>query len=134
MGREETGGGRGGEVFLLREARRQGDERSLAAVLDDPSWCSWVGTLGVETVGLAVAHTEELPDRSRLGIVDGLVVEAGARRSGVGERLLEAVLGWLAGEACTSVDAFALPGNRAAKNLWESAGFKARLLVMNRSG
>ena len=33
---------------------------------------------------------------------------------------------------CRWVDGTALPGDRGAKNFYESAGFKARLLTMHR--
>jgi hypothetical protein len=34
---------------------------------------------------------------------------------------------------CVGVDAFALPGHRAAKNFFEESGFSARAIVMHHS-
>ena len=39
---------------------------------------------------------------------------------------------WFRDRGCTGVDGTAYPGDRAAKSFFESAGFKARLLVMHR--
>ena len=39
---------------------------------------------------------------------------------------------WLREQGCVGVDGTALPGDRGAKNFYESAGFKARMLTMHR--
>ena len=71
------------------------------------------------------------PDRR--GVLDLCFVEAGAREVGLGHLLVEHGDRHGSGTAgCTGVDGTAHPGDRAAKNFFESAGFKARLLVMHR--
>jgi GNAT superfamily N-acetyltransferase len=52
---------------------------------------------------------------------------------GLGRLLLDTALVWFRAEGCTGVDGSALPGDRDAKQFFESAGFKARLLVMHLS-
>ena len=52
---------------------------------------------------------------------------------GLGRLLLDAVGGLAGGRGCRGVDGTALPGDREAKNFYESAGFKARLLTMHRA-
>jgi len=47
--------------------------------------------------------------------------------------LASTALGWLRDEGCAGVDGVALPGDRAAKQFFESAGLKARLLTMHRA-
>jgi hypothetical protein len=46
--------------------------------------------------------------------------------------LVEAAVSWLEGQGAVGVDGTALPGDRQAKNFFESAGFKARVLTMYR--
>ena len=67
----------------------------------------------------------------RRGVLDVCFVEPGAREGGLGQLLLEHALDWFRARRCTGVDGTALPGDRAAKQFYESAGFKARLLVMH---
>ncbi len=70
--------------------------------------------------------------RERRGVLDLCFVEPGAREVGLGHLLVEQALGWFGSQGCTGVDGTAFPGDREAKNFFESAGFKARLLVMHR--
>ena len=59
-------------------------------------------------------------------------MEPEARELGVGELLLEAAIGWAEAHGCRGIDAMALPGIRASKNLFERFGLKARRLVVHR--
>ncbi|HLH29283.1 MAG TPA: GNAT family N-acetyltransferase [Acidimicrobiales bacterium] len=93
---------------------------------------AWVGVLDDKVCGFAMAHVEPWADGARRGVLDACFVEAGARGLGLGRLLLEACLGWLAAEGCDGVDGTAFPGDRSAKNFFEAAGFKARLLTMHR--
>jgi hypothetical protein len=47
--------------------------------------------------------------------------------------MVGSLVDWFAAHGCTDVDAVALPGDRSSKQLLESSGFKARLLVLHRS-
>jgi GNAT superfamily N-acetyltransferase len=51
---------------------------------------------------------------------------------GLGRLLLESSVSWLEQSGCRDMDGVALPGDREAKNFYEAAGFKARLLTMHR--
>ncbi|HLN15916.1 MAG TPA: GNAT family N-acetyltransferase [Acidimicrobiales bacterium] len=122
---------------------------ALAGLLDGPSpWppdpatlvAAWaadadgylaVGTIDDVVVGLAAGRTERRGERL-LGLVTACYVEREARGIGVGTALLGSLVEWFAGRGCTGVDAPALPGDRATKQLYEGAGFKARLLVLHR--
>jgi GNAT superfamily N-acetyltransferase len=75
---------------------------------------------------------EEVDAAGLRGILDACFVETGARGVGVGRLLLDAVLSWVEARGAHGMDGTALPGDRAAKNFYESAGFKARLLTMHR--
>lgn len=87
-----------------------------------------LGTFDGAVVGIGVAHLGP----QRTGRLDCCYVEPGARGVGVGGALVDGLLRWLAARGCTGVDAPALPGDRATKQLLEGAGFKARLLVLHR--
>jgi GNAT superfamily N-acetyltransferase len=123
MARAELGAqARGGRIFVHREA----PDHDFAA---DPMVV--VGEFQSVVVGYGTARTEELRDGSRLGVVDDVYVEPGARGVGVGEAMIGLLLDWCRGEGCIGVDAFALPGMRETKNFFETFGFTARLLVVH---
>jgi GNAT superfamily N-acetyltransferase len=122
---------RGGPLFLLHEARPEPIEESLAAATADPDQQVVVGTIDEHPMGYGTGRVETLPDGSRLGIIDDLFVEEGARAVGVGEAVMNALLPWFRERGCLGVDATALPGARATKNFFEETGFTARLLIMH---
>lgn len=124
--------GRGGEVWARTAARRAPYEPALAAALADPAHRVLVGTLDDVIVGYAVAHHEELPDGGRLGVVDDIYTETAARDLGVGELMMEDLLGWCRAAGCFGVDSLALPGDRHTKNFFESFGLVARAIVVHR--
>ena len=119
---------------LLEAARREvprGTDRLPA--IDPETW--WlgddrlllVGLFAGAVVGLAAGQAE-----GGIGQVACCYVEPEAREVGVGGELLAGLLSWFADRGCTDVDALALPGDRSTKQMLETAGFKARLLVFHR--
>ena len=122
---------RGGPIWAVREARRGPPAEAYRALLDDPAACVVVGTIDGVVVGFGVASVEPLSDGRRLGVVAELFVDAEARAVGVGETMLEGLVAFCRREGCVGVDAFALPGHRAAKNFFEESGFTARAIVMH---
>ena len=124
---------RGAGLLFLREARRHPVAESLLAAIEDPGGGVWVGTIDDVVVGYAAGRIEELPAGDRLGVVEDIFVEAGARSVGVGEALADAAVAWFEDQGCCGADALALPGARATKNFFEEAGFTARLLVMHKA-
>lgn len=122
---------RGGPIWAVREARRGPPAEAYGALLADPAACVVVGTLDGVVVGFAVASVEPLSDGRKLGVVTELFVDAEARAVGVGETMLEGLVAFCRREGCVGVDAFALPGHRAAKNFFEESGFTARAILMH---
>jgi len=110
---------RGGRVFVNREAA------AFSAGV------TVVGEFDGVIVGYGTARAEALADGSRLGVVEELFVEEGARSVGVGEAVIGLLLDWCRAEGCIGVDAYALPGMRETKNFFETFGFTARLLVVH---
>jgi GNAT superfamily N-acetyltransferase len=104
----------------------------LVPLLDRPDALVLVGALDEVVVGFAVTTYEVDAEGTRWGRLGACFVEAEARAVGVGRLLLERSLAWLGEAGCAGVDGTALPGDRAAKSFFESAGFKARLLTMHR--
>ena len=130
MARAEVAGQRGGAVLLASMADSPGVADLLAAVRSDPDRITVVGTTDGAEVGFASAHCDRTPSRP-LGIIDAIYVEPAARMIGVGEAMMDLVVGWCARRGCAGVDAQALPGSRATKAFFEDSGFVARLLVMH---
>lgn len=122
LGAEE----RGGRLFIGRETAPE-------PVLDlaDPERVVVVGAIDDSIVGYGVGRVEALREGGRLGIVEELYVEPGARGVAVGEGMMDVLLAWFREQGCAGVDAAALPGARATKNFFERSGFSARLLVMH---
>lgn len=121
MARRETG-------LVAKALLRPG---GLDRLLADGRRRVLVGTVDGAVVGLASGRIDEVGEAT-IGVVDGLYVEPPARQVGVGRTLLDALMGWFTASGCRGVDVAALPGDRAAKSLFEAAGFKARLIVMHR--
>ncbi|RZP41265.1 MAG: GNAT family N-acetyltransferase [Acidimicrobiales bacterium] len=128
---EEQVENRGGAIWSRRETRNQPYRVSLEAALNDPDQDLWVGLIDEAAVGYAVARAEILRTGEILGIVSDLWVEPAAREVGVGEALINEIIGWCKERGCIGIDSLALPGNRATKNFFETFGFKARLLTVH---
>ncbi|MDA8315324.1 MAG: GNAT family N-acetyltransferase [Actinomycetota bacterium] len=89
------------------------------------------GTIDQTVVGVGAGHVTRR-SAERVGVVDCCYVEAPARGVGVGTALAQALVGWFTAAACAAVDAPALPGDRETKQLFESQGLSARLLILRR--
>src|SRR4051812_2146733 len=122
---------KGGAVWAAREARPEPVEDSLKASLADDATRTVVGTIDDVVIGYAVVRVEVLNDGSRLGVVDDIFVEEGARGVSVGETMMGDLVAWCERQGCAGMDALALPGHRLTKNFFEESGFTARKLVMH---
>jgi ribosomal protein S18 acetylase RimI-like enzyme len=74
---------------------------------------------------------EPLRSGRRLGVITDLFVETEARSVGVGDTMTADLVAFCTAQACSGIDAHALPGHRATKNFFEAHGFTARALVMH---
>jgi GNAT superfamily N-acetyltransferase len=105
----------------------------IAGAADAADRLVLVGTFDDVVTGFAGGHVER--DRrgtGARGVLDACYVEPGARGVGIGRLLVESMVSWFEGHGVDGVDSTALPGDRGAKNFFESAGFKARMLTMHR--
>jgi GNAT superfamily N-acetyltransferase len=127
---------RGGSLLVGTVGDRTdpaGLSRRLADLVDDPGHLVLVGTVDRAACGFALARLGLSHAEGTIGVLEGCYVEPAARGVGVGRLLLDTVVAWLGEQGCSGVDGTALPGDREAKNFFEAAGFKARLLTMHRN-
>lgn len=132
---EELGKLRGGEVWRLREARREPIEAKLAEAISDPDGsegAAIVGTIDGAVVGYGVSRTELLADGSLLSVVTDLYVHSGARGVGIGEAMMDRLTDHAVAHGAVGIDSLALPGDRSTKNFFETFGLKARAIVVHR--
>ena len=64
-----------------------------------------------------------------IAMVRRVYVSPMARDLGAGATLIDELRAYARSQGCTRIDAYALPGDRLTKNLFERAGMKARLLI-----
>jgi len=122
---------RGGELWATREARPEPLADMFTSLLGRDDASVVVGTIDATLVGYGTVEIEVLRDGTRLGVVGDLFVEPEARSVGVGESIADRIIEFCAAAHCIGIDAYALPGARAAKNFFERSGFTARALIMH---
>ncbi|MGH9211773.1 MAG: GNAT family N-acetyltransferase [Acidimicrobiales bacterium] len=124
---------KGGLVWERRESRGMPARASLAGAMAADDHQVVVGLIDSTPVGYGVVRAETLADGGRLGVVEDLYVDPGAREVGIGEALMDHLLQWCRDQGCFGVDSLALPGDRATKNFFESFGLVARAIVVHRA-
>ena len=132
LARAHLGPHRGGELYLLRDARPVPPGPSFLDDLEDPRRLVLVGTIDGQPVGYAITSLEALRDGYLLADVREIFVESDARDVGVGEALMDHIVRWATEEGCDGVDARALPGDRSTKNFFETFGLVARAITVHR--
>jgi ribosomal protein S18 acetylase RimI-like enzyme len=130
--RDELSAMRGGELWAAREAWPEPLDDAYGQLVTRADAHVVVGTIDQVVVGFGAVVVETLRSDASLGVVTDLFVEEPARSVGVGEAIADALVAHCEARGCIGVDAPALPGNRAAKNFFETHGFTARALVMHR--
>jgi GNAT superfamily N-acetyltransferase len=94
---------------------------------------AWLGGLDEAELGYLLGAVVALPSGAKLGVIEGIYVEADARACGIGELMMAVATAWFRSEGCVGVEANALPGDRATKNFFEEHGLTARLLTVYRT-
>jgi GNAT superfamily N-acetyltransferase len=122
---------RGGHVWSAKHLVAPPVEGTLAALLASPTTTVVVGTVDDVVLGFGILQIDTLRTGERLAVIAELFVDEGAREIGVGEEILEMLLTAARDAGCIGVDAGTLPGHRATKNFFETAGFTARAIVMH---
>lgn len=119
---------RGGSA-LLGDLGLDGDITSPRTESLDDSAAVWCASIDDVVIGYLAA---ELDRTTRVVTIREVWVESEAREVGAGEALVSAALAWAIAEGATAVDAFALPGARSVKNLYERLGLTARAITVRR--
>lgn len=131
--RAEITGDRGAEGLLRREAGPVPVTDEIARHMHDNSALVVAGTYDDVVFGYGFAVLEPQLDGSLLARLNHFVVDAEARKSGIGEAMMNLLMELAAERGCVGIDSLALPGDRDTKNFFESFGLKARLLTVHRA-
>lgn len=114
---------RGGLAHLAERAP-VGEWGALADNADRPVWVSTIDDVVVGYIELEIAN-----ETAR---VMQVYVEPMAREVGFGDWMLEAAIDEGRRRGCKVIEGFALPGDRATKNLYERAGITARKITVSK--
>lgn len=110
-------------------------EAAVADLLGNERTLVLMGMLDHYPAGFLVATIANLNERAdgrELGVIRYIFTEEDARGVGVGQAMFDLVIEELRSRGVGVFDAIVSPGHRLAKNFFESQGFKARLIAMNR--
>ena len=132
LARAHVGPHRGGELYLLRDARPIPPASSFLDDVSDSDRLVLIGTVAGSPVGYAVAALHQLRDGYQLAEITEIFVEADVRDVGVGESLMGAITEWAVEHDCEGIDARALPGDRNTKNFFETFGLVARAITVHK--
>ena len=130
--RDEVRSERGGTLFLRREAGPEPIGPAITTAIAEGAIVV-VGCYDDVVFGYGLALVEELLDGTKLARLTDFVVDAEARKSGIGEAMMNLIIGEATAAGCIGIDSVALPGDRHTKNFFESFGLKARMLTVHRS-
>ena len=126
---------------LERDARaalvdQRGGPAHLAERAAVGEWAPLVGSAGravwVSTIDDVVLGYIEIEIVGETARVMQVYVEPQAREIGFGDWLLEAAIEEARTRNCKVIEGFALPGDRATKNLYERAGITARKITVSK--
>ncbi|MGH9303470.1 MAG: GNAT family N-acetyltransferase [Acidimicrobiales bacterium] len=127
---------RGGEQYLAESLDIGSDRDSRRAYLEScllsKELIVTIGELDGVPLGLGLGALSRASAIGCSAKVRLLWVEPEARQVGLGGLLISYLETWAASRGASGIDAFALPGLREAKSLFEASGFVARLIVMHR--
>ena len=84
--------------------------------------------VGYVYAGIEPASWKEL--RHEAGYIHDLVVDAAHRRSGIGDALIAAAIGWFSARQVGRILLWTAPQNVVAQRLFERAGFRPTMIVM----
>lgn len=132
LARDHLGPLRGGELYLLRDARPVPPDTSFMDDMSDAGHLVLIGMVAGAPVGFAIAALHPLRDGYKLADIAEIFVEAEARDVGVGEALMDAITEWARQNDCDGIDARALPGDRSTKNFFETFGLVARAITVHK--
>ncbi len=130
-GRAAVEAARGGELWLARQAPPEPLEATFADAIECPTSLLQLGCIDQVPLGFLLVEIDE-QDGQRLAVAREMYVTPDARGVGLAELMMDAAIEWARSEDCMGIDSYALPGDRATKNFFESFGLVARGIVVHR--
>ncbi|GMR01752.1 MAG: hypothetical protein BMS9Abin20_0071 [Acidimicrobiia bacterium] len=121
-------------IWALTDGLDERFDMSLFRAIEEPHSILHVGTIDGAIVGFVWATIEPMLDRaqgSHIGRIRLIFTEPDARGVGVGHTMLTEMTRILRIRGVCHFDAPVGPGQRAAKNFFESHGFAARSIIMH---
>lgn len=100
---------------------------ALRRALADPEVAAWVAEEGGRMVGFSQARPADLPHedlRPEHGEIQRLYLRASHQKGGLGSRLIEPALNWLASRGRTPIWLNVYTGAEAAQRFYERQGFR----------
>ena len=131
IGRDLIRDARGGAMWLARHAPPEPLDETFGAAIADDAATIQVGCIDDVPLGFILARIDDA--EPRIAVVEELFVLPEARGVALGEHMMNAVVDWAAAAGCVGVDGYALPGDRATKNFFETFGLVARGIVVHRA-
>jgi ribosomal protein S18 acetylase RimI-like enzyme len=122
-------------IWRLTEALPEPVEVTIADLVADDAWDSYIATIDDLVVGFLMARDEALlpqGDGRLVGSIRFIYTDTDIREVGVGEALIGRYLADARSRGVALFDAHVSPGHRLSKNFFEAHGFKARSIVMHR--
>lgn len=130
---------RGGDRIVAPENDDQLKARFMAAISamnDEPinrdlrQHMVWIALFADVVCGYLCAERNDDAQKRSIVTITELFTDTEFRSIGAGEGLVSAALAWAVAIEADSIDAFALPGARETKNLFERMGLTARLITV----
>ncbi|MEK7411320.1 MAG: GNAT family N-acetyltransferase [Actinomycetota bacterium] len=123
------------QLAQFRGGERLGSElplvdRQWSERIGSKEWLVLVGGFDETPLGylcVRMASAQGVP------LIEQVFVTAQARQLGLGDGLVNAAIESCRQQGVTAIDAFALPGDRETKNLFERSGLTARLLIVSKN-
>lgn len=131
-GRASIADARGGALWLARQAPPRPVVTTYASMIESPDALVTVACIDDVPLGFLAVEVEHA-DGVALAVARELYVTDEARGVGLGELMMDDTVAWAAGHGCIGIDGYALPGDRATKNFFETFGLVARGIVVHRS-
>ncbi len=122
------------QLDMFRGGMRLADE--LPAVgsawserIETPRWTVLVAGLDEVVMGYLCIDFDAQRDAP---LIEAVYVTADARELGLGDAMVSAAIEDCLRHGADAIDAYALPGDRETKNLFERSGLTARLLIVTK--
>lgn len=131
-GRAGIADARGGAMWLQRQAIPGPLPEAATTAIADESWLVQLSLIDDVPLGVLIVERETVRSQT-VAVVRELFVLEAARGVGLGELMMDATMEWARAVGAVGVDGYALPGDRATKNFFETFGLVARGIVVHRA-